>query len=169
VSDHSLHLIPENPSFVPEADREAAALELLRTLAAEATARWAEAWARNGSDFPFPGGGEVSARTDDHVTFRDAGENFTRVTCPGCQANIAMDTWTAWMSADYDGKGFPLRCLTLPCCGRQTTLNHLDYDRPQGFSRFELVADRMGKLPPDALAEIEKALGCKLRQINRML
>jgi hypothetical protein len=151
VSDHSVVFIPTDPRFVPSEKGQAAATALLRSLLSGAEA--------------------ISSEVDDVVEFRDCGENFETVRCPACLLPIEIDTWQEWMSEDYsDDAGFRLGVFATPCCGARTTLNELLYDWPQGFSRYALCAVNAGDAAaPSAAPELEAALGCRLRVIQRML
>jgi hypothetical protein len=73
------------------------------------------------------------------------------------------------MSDDYDGKGFTLASLLLPCGHTAASLNELKYDMEQGFSKFALTAmnPNIGVLSPPQIAELEDCLACKLRIIYR--
>lgn len=150
MSDHLVLFIPLDPRFIPGADVDAAARDLLRAAAPEAD--------------------EVSSGTDDHVVFRDCGENFEAVRCPGCGTQLAIATWQAWMDADYDGSGFRLQAVTMPCCGIRETLNGLAYDPAQGFSRYVLTGANIEReLPPSTLGDLERTLGCRLRVVRQMI
>ncbi|HLK90905.1 MAG TPA: hypothetical protein VKZ18_13490 [Polyangia bacterium] len=150
MSVHVVRFIPVDPRFVPGAEADAAALATLRAAAPDAE--------------------DVSSETDEHVVFRDCGENFERIRCPACGAEIAIPTWQAWMDADYDGAGFRLAPVTMPCCARRETLDDLGYDPPQGFSRYALGATNVRRqLTPRVLRDLEEALGCRLRTIHQMI
>jgi len=58
--------------------------------------------------------------------------------------------------------------ITMPCCALATNLNALNYLPPAGFARFSLSAMNPGVggvLSVDDLSILEKATGCKLRQV----
>jgi hypothetical protein len=142
--------IPLDPRFVPAPEAAAAALAILRAAVPEAQ--------------------DLSSESDEHIVFHDCGEDLDAVRCPGCGAGIAIGTWYEWLNADYDGAGFRLEPLNMPCCGARRTLDDLTYEAPQGFSRYALSArDVWGELPESLLSELEKALGCRLRTILQHL
>ena len=151
MSGSCIHIIPVDPTFVPTKRAQKAAAMILRAAAPKAD--------------------EVSSEADEQIAFRDAGGNFDRVGCPACGKEIAVDTWHEWMDAAYsDDGGFRLAPLLTPCCERSTTLNDLDYDMPQGFSRYELRAVNINKkLPSTVLKKLEAVLGCKLRIIHQRI
>ena len=151
MSDSFIRIIPVEPTFVPTKRAQKAAAAVLRAAAPKAD--------------------EVSSEADEQITFRDAGGNFDRVGCPACRKEIAVETWQEWMDAAYsDAGGFRLAPLITPCCKRATTLNDLDYDMPQGFSRYELRAMNIDKeLPSTVLKKLEGVLGCKLRVIHQRI
>jgi len=66
------------------------------------------------------------------------------------------------MSTQFDGQGFTLIPLTMPCCGTKATLNELAYQMDQGFSRFEIVISNgnIGTLPEAVKLELEEHLDC---------
>ena len=151
MSDSFIRIIPVEPTFVPTKRAQKAAATILRAAAPKAD--------------------EVSSEADEQITFRDAGGNCDRVGCPACGKEIAVETWQEWMDAAYsDEGGFRLAPLNTPCCKRPTTLNDLDYDMPQGFSRYELRAMNINKrLPSTVLKKLESVLGCKLRVIHQRI
>lgn len=151
MSDHITTFIPTDPRFGPSKKAQRAAAVLLKELA--------------------PNAEDVSSEVDDEVVFRDCGENFERVSCPQCRADIALDVWQAWMSEDCSEKGgFRLAAIVTPCCKAKTSLNELVYDWPQGFSRYSLKATNVAdSLRDDAVLELEAVLGCKLRTILQMI
>ena len=142
VSDDIVKLVPRDPEFVPGAEAQGAAHASLTRF--------------------LPLADEVSCRVSDSPQFIDQGENFERVRCPMCGAELE-DWWTGAMEAAYDGRGFPSLAITVPCCGSKSSLNELTYDWPAGFARFELRALNPGaELKKEQMAEIEQLLGCPL-------
>lgn len=150
VSQHFLLFIPLDPAHVPPASAQRLAVEILS------------------SAMPAD---EVAAETDDHITFHDCGENFEDVRCPVCAVTVEQADWHRWMDAAYSSEtdGFHFDDITLDC-GHSAALNDLHYDFDQGFARFALTATNpRGPVPKALLADLEAALGCKLKQIHRML
>lgn len=76
MSESFLHLIPEDPEFVPDSERIRRSQVLIEAR--------------------FPGV-KVVCRVCQNVEFFDAGSNFERVSCPICAFDL-MDLWPAWMS-----------------------------------------------------------------------
>jgi len=151
MSDHFTIFVPVDPRFVPAQAGQGSAASLLQQVE--------------------PAADEIRLQAEDRVIFRDCGENFERVRCPACGEEIDVGTWQEWMSADYDEDGgFGLVPVPLPCCGRAATLDELDYEAPQAFSRFALTAKNFaGHPPPDLIAQLETALGCRLRVVHQHL
>ena len=151
MSDSFTRIIPVDPTFVPTKRAQKAAATILRAAAPKAD--------------------EVSSETDQQIVFRDCGGNFERIRCPACRKKIPIDTWQEWMETDYtDDGGFRLAPHITPCCKRAATLDDLDYDMPQGFSRYELQAMNINKrLPSTVLKKLEGVLGCKLRVIHQRI
>lgn len=117
--------------------------------------------------------GTDEARVKDYgkVQFIDCGENFERILCPACRAEITTEQWHAWMDEDWHGEeGFHLHRHTAPCCGGETRLNALVYEWPQGFARWFVGARNEGRGPlsADELATLEAVAGMPLIAIAQM-
>jgi hypothetical protein len=146
MSDTYLCLIPEDPEYIPVAEAQRRGLAALRALVHQSS--------------------HVEARLFEQVTFVDQGENFEKVECPGCDADVT-DQWAEWMNKAFETQ-FSRLLLAMPCCGRGTSLNALRYSWPAGFARFSLRAQNpgiSGWLPPEDLSVLESLVGCKLRQV----
>ena len=145
MSDDWIRLVPDDPGYVPERDRQA-----------RAKARFAE----------IAPAAEIDVEVSDAVVFFDCGTNFERVRCPSCGAVIPVEWWQARMDEDYDG-GFRLASRALPCCGVRHTLNDLAYEWPQAFGRFviEAMNPNIGALKDEHKREFEGILGTKLRVV----
>jgi hypothetical protein len=146
LSDQFLILIPSTPDFVPSEAAQAAALERFRSY--------------------LPKADDVLFDTTPEVRFIDAGINFERVSCPACRGPLPLRWWQDAMAA-AEKKGFADLRVTLPGCGKPSTLNDLVYFWAQGFARFTLEALNPGvkDLRADQVRELEKILGCPLRVI----
>ena len=146
MSDNFLLLIPSAPDFVPSETAQAAALKRLKSF--------------------LPKADEVTCDSSDEVQFIDAGVNFERISCPACRRPLAMRWWQDAMDAAGE-KAFRDLGITLPCCGKPSTLNDLVYFWAQGFARFSLEALNPGQrdLRADQIRELETILGCSLRVI----
>jgi hypothetical protein len=149
MSDNYIDLIPQNPTFVPSKDAVEQSVRIFRGLAHNT--------------------GSVTAETSAHVLFRDCGGNFSSGACPECGSSVPLDWWADRMNDDYDGAGFVLSPLALPCGHTVSSLNDLKYEWEQGFSMFVLRAanPNLGFLLPLDVATLEESLGCKLRVIYR--
>jgi hypothetical protein len=71
MSDHYICFLPADASFIPSRVAQGAGVALLR-------AAWPEAR-------------EITSETEDHIVFRDCGENFESVRCPHCSAPLDID------------------------------------------------------------------------------
>lgn len=151
MSDHYVCFIPADPEFVPSKESQAAAVALIQ-----------HTWHRSIS--------EITSETDEHIVFRDSGENFESIHCPHCSTELKIEHWQDLMEQDYSEEdGFRLNTIPMSCCGQSSTLNELYYKWPMGFSRFILRADDPGdEISKDLLFELESAMGCKLRVIHQM-
>jgi hypothetical protein len=71
--------------------------------------------------------------TSGKMQFADAGENFERVRCPFCHADL-MEWWNEAIDAAYsEDAGFTKLAVIMPCCGNESSLNDLEYFWAQGF------------------------------------
>lgn len=146
MSDNFLILIPASPDFVPAEAAQAAALERFKSF--------------------VPKADDVIRDSTAEVRFIDAGVNFERISCPACRRPLALRWWEGAMTAAEKRDFTDLR-VTLPCCGKPSTLNDLLYFWAQGFARFSLEAMNPGlrELKSDQVRELETILGCPLRVI----
>jgi hypothetical protein len=159
MSDHWIALIPEDPRFVPDPAKRERARDRFAQIAPEAD--------------------EIKIRVSEKVEFFDCGENFERVRCPACRAEIPVAWWQDRMSEDSGregwgdrmddgrGDGFKLANYATPCCGKECTLHDLVYEWPQGFGHFALDAmnPNIGELEDKYKQEFETILGTQLRVI----
>lgn len=150
MSDHWIILIPEDPRFVPEADRQRRARDWFAEIAPRAE--------------------RIEIRRSEKVVFFDCGANLDGIYCPVCRASVTLEWWQTCMDADHEG-GFRLAKHPLPCCGTNATLHELNYDWPQGFGCFalEVMNPGIGKLNEKQQQELEAILGTKLRAVYRHL
>jgi hypothetical protein len=150
MSDDWILLIPEDPTFIPNAERQSRARQRLSELAPEAD--------------------EINLVVSDTVEFFHCGVNFERVLCPSCGTEIPDAWWKERMDDDHEN-GFTLSPYSTPCCGSQHTLHDLKYEWPQGFGRFALEAmnANIGKLDEVRRKELEDVLATELRVIYRHL
>lgn len=144
MSDHYTKVIPADPYHRPEEVRlqQAADFLLDRLRAMEAKV--------NRSETPV---------------FIDCGGLLESVRCSFCGADI-FDFWIEQMNAKYDGDGFRDLTATLPCCGRKSSLDRLDYKAPCGFACDE-IALLYPRTQPDeeCIARVEELLGTLVRVI----
>ena len=146
MSESTLNIIPQQPSFVPDVINMLQAGEFLLTI--------------------FPDADNIHSETFDEIRFIDAGENFENITCPSCGEEILMDWWSEAMGKASESQ-FGNLDVRVPCCTEQTTLNNLTYHFPQGFARCILSVTNpdVSEIDEQTKSELEKILGCKLRII----
>jgi len=149
MSDDYVHIIPEEPSLVPDTAKHQAAVAYFRGIA--------------------PRAGEITASVSESVEFIHCGANFGKILCPSCGVEIDLRQWQDWMDIDFQGKGrgFVLSKHVLPCCSARYSLHDLNYEWPQGFARFEVCAENpnIGKLSEEQRGRFEQILGCPVRII----
>ena len=145
-------IIPEDPRFIPDEERQARAKDYLQRL--------------------DPEGEEVVVELWNYVQFFGSGENFEDVSCPACKTKLARDWWYQRMEEDgNEDVGYKLASHPTPCCGMRFTLHELIYDYPQGFGRFglALLNPDFGKLSQEQQQEFERVLGTPIRIIYQRI
>ena len=147
MSDNFLCLIPTDPLFVPDLELQREAKRLLTTY--------------------VPDADEVNTRVTETVEFVNPMENLQRALCPHCGADLLPGEW--W--GDAMDAAYAENCLDLtaypPCCGKEVSLNALQYDMPAGFARFVLEAmnPNLKSLADASLAALEQLLATPLRVV----
>jgi len=144
MSDSVFKYVPVDPGFQPTIGNAQRAERLLRSL--------------------FPAA-EVRSVSNPDVTFIDSGENDFGVRCPDCGADLGQ-WWGGAMDLAARTRFAKLE-VSLPCCGRLTSLNDLRYGWPAAFGRFVL---EVGNLDEDGLSPLQiqtlaRELGCLLREL----
>ena len=147
VSDDYIRIIPRDPDFVPDEVRRQNAVSFFRTIAPQAD--------------------EIRSSVSENVTFIDCAENFERVCCPSCGAELSVHAWQKWLDEDFDGEGFAFSQHAMPCCVARHLLHELTYEWPQGFARSKVWAmnPNIGKLTDNQCSRFEQLLGCPVRVI----
>jgi hypothetical protein len=102
MSDHWIILIPEDPQFLPEAEKQSRARDRFAEMA--------------------PHADQIEITVCDEVEFFDCGANFERILCPDCRREISFEWWeNRW---DEDSRnGFNLAKYATPCCRSLRTLH----------------------------------------------
>jgi hypothetical protein len=146
MASYDLSVIPNAPQFVPEPVRQQEGVRLFRSMVTR--------------------DGPVEARIHEHVQFIVPMGNLERVSCPNCGADL-KDWWGDALGRACAGQFADLSVVT-PCCQHHTTLNDLRWELPAGFARFEMEAENRGDyLQPGQLSQLERVIGCPLRQVLR--
>ncbi len=145
MSDNFLKLIPDIPQYVPSTAAIQNACELL-------------------SEY-LPSADEISYTITADVRFIDQGQNWKRVLCPVCRAELDKWWWQQAVDAAYRA-GFSNLSVKTPCCGAASSLNELQYEWPAGFAQAIVeVHNPSGDVDDDQLKSLEQILGCRLRKI----
>jgi hypothetical protein len=145
MSDNVLKLIPTSPAFVPASESVERATAILRDR--------------------FLHADEVQARLSDQVRFIDQGANLESVRCPYDDKQLTTEWWQETMDA-ANQSGFRDLSVILPCCGRNSSLNELNYKWPAGFARFSLeVHNPQGDVSAEEFTRLEQILETGLTKI----
>ena len=149
MSDHFIFLVPRDPMFVPTDEVQRRVVGVLNRIA--------------------PNAESISAEACAQVEFFDCGQNFERISCPHCSAEIGIDWWQDRMSEDIAGAGFRLDSYKAPCCAKSVNLNELNYDWPQAFGRFNWIVrnPNIGEITAAAKIELEAVAGFALVPIHQ--
>ncbi|MDR0514678.1 MAG: hypothetical protein LBG81_05905 [Coriobacteriaceae bacterium] len=114
-------------------------------------------------------GRELEATCLDRIEFADAGSGFEDVCCPFCGESL-LGWWQEAMDAAYSAEaGFGSLKAALPCCGKDGSLDSLDYRMPQGFYRSMIEAFNLedeGHDPHEVLDALEGVTGFPWRLIR---
>ena len=144
MSDYYLYIVPDDPSYVPSKERIERVTLFLENLCP---------------------GTKVEATATPEVRFVDSGSNLHALYCPKCGKQLEWSWWQGVMSEKYKD-GFAELGVETPCCGHQTDLNRLVYDRPAGFARFVISLQNPTCEIESHLNEIAAMLGKGVRVIR---
>jgi len=149
MSDDYVYLIPVDPQLIPNVDRQEAAKRQFSELAPQAD--------------------RISVEVYEHIHFFDCGENFERVCCPVCRADVTA--WWATRIQDFWDKESKFDEHDIPCCQTKLTLPELIYEPPQGFGRFAVVAmnPNIGLLNDKHRYVFQQILATPLRVIRQRI
>jgi hypothetical protein len=145
MSDAHLRYVPVDPEFVPQEQAIRTAASLLCS---------------------FMNVDSVECRINQHVEFVDAGENWEGVYCPSCAADA--ETWWSDAMDTAAASHFSVLDVHAPCCEAKVALTKFRYGWPVAFGKCVLEVVNPGILGLQArqLAQIEGALGCRVREIQ---
>ena len=108
----------------------------------------------------------IKAMLHESPVFVDCGGNLKRILCPFCKSALGFDWWGQAMNAAYE-HSFENLSVTLPCCGRKSSLNDLRYDFPCGFSIVEFsILNPRNELKKDCFDALQELLGTSVREIH---
>ena len=154
MSDHIIKIIPTELDFC--CDRETA----------ERTAAYISS--RIGSQIPGEAlSVEYFLRED--PAFVDCASNLESINCPFCGKTLDFGWWGEAMDLAYKS-GFRHLEISLPCCGRASSLDRLSYRFDCGFSRVEFDLYNPNALPDkECIRTIEALLGTRVKIIEAHL
>ena len=107
----------------------------------------------------------IEAEVFETTQFVDCGGELERIKCPACGEDISFDWWGEVMEMAAE-KEFSDLSVKLPCCGRDGSLNDLEYYLPCGYAKMEItITDSERKFSEKELEKIGGLLGEKVRLI----
>ena len=142
MSKNILYLLTESPDFLPQDSVLHQVKELLES--------------------NFPKSFDINIRITENVQFIDQGQNWERVLCPLCGAELdSTGWWTKALDTAYKSN-FTDLSVELPCCGALSSLNDLQYEWPAGFARCVLKVDDPWTDITDENLETPEMIGIKI-------
>ncbi|WP_440300202.1 hypothetical protein [Huintestinicola butyrica] len=109
---------------------------------------------------------KIYYRSYDFPEFIDCGSNLEYIKCPCCNADISFEWWGEQVDKAIEND-FESLDVTMPCCGKSSSLNDLKYHFPCGFACAEFVVENPeSELGNENIIELEKILDTKLRVIH---
>ena len=142
MSRNILNLMAANPLALPSQERRG----------------WVRAFVRD----LFSGADEITIHATEEPAFFPAIENHELTLCPNCSTDITKWAWDAldpWYARDRRDLS-----VVTPCCAAPTTLNDLDYRKPQGFACFSIeVLNPTHAIDTAELAAISARAGTPMR------
>lgn len=110
-------------------------------------------------------GYQIETEVFETTQFVDCGGELEKIKCPDCGEEISFDWWEEVMNTAAE-KDFSDLFVKLPCCGRDSSLNDLEYYLPCGFARMEISITNMGRgFREEELDKMRELLGEKVRII----
>lgn len=148
MSDYIVKIIPRNPRYRIS---DSAANRVLAALQDKILAR------------------RATAESYETPHFIDCGSNLESICCPGCGGILEFDWWGEQMNIAAR-EGFANLEICLPCCGKSSSLNDLQYHFPCGFASTELAFWNPEKeLSTEDIAWVEGRLETRVRVIKAHL
>lgn len=107
----------------------------------------------------------ICARVEDYIdlAFIDCGRNLEKITCPLCGSNVDFDWFGEALDGCLNGDLIDLT-VKMPCCGKKTFLDMLEYDQPCSFGELAVIVEDCGS-PDQVIQDLEKIINEKLRVI----
>ncbi|MDE6761683.1 MAG: hypothetical protein K2J90_13570 [Lachnospiraceae bacterium] len=108
---------------------------------------------------------QIEAEVFETTQFVDCGGELEVIKCPDCGEDISFGWWGEVMEKAAE-KEFSDLSVKLLCCGRDSSLNDLEYYLPCGYARMEItIANLERKFSEKELVNIGELLGEKVRII----
>ena len=152
MSDNYLRLVPSDPALVPSKEVATTFVNLVGNA--------------------LPDAHEVLAESYGHPVFIDQGANLESIICPSCETTLPLDSesnrdWWYEVSDDLENEDIRAVEVCMPCCGVVVPFEQLRFDWPAAVASFEIsiLNPNVRALPVDLLAELERALGCEIKQV----
>lgn len=99
--------------------------------------------------------------------FIDCGSNFESIACPYCGSKLSFQWWNEVMN-NLSKIEFTSIETYLPCCGKMSSLNDLEYYFPCGFACFVIdILNPTEALSDDIIDYIESILKTNINIITK--
>lgn len=97
--------------------------------------------------------------------FVDCGSNLEEINCPYCESALDFEWWGEAME-NVSQNNFSNLTVELPCCGRECSMNGLNYNMPCGFASCEIdIADSSAEIDMDVLRGLSRIVNEELKVI----
>lgn len=110
---------------------------------------------------------EIEITNYETPAFIDCGENLERIFCLECGKEISFDWWHEAMDEAYEETEFKDLDITLPCCGKEGSLNTLRYDFACGFACCVVnIMNPWCQIENEVWENVQKMMGVGIRLIH---
>lgn len=89
------------------------------------------------------------------------------VWCPHCKAEVEMETFGTMIERQYQEAHFVNLDVIMPCCGKLSALDQLDYRGQIGFGRYCIEIEQPSTVDWEPVVKfLEEWFGCSFLQLE---